>query len=119
MSRHLQGEIAEEIAIAYERLRLGSEARVKYVGDRHGLGFDIESCDSVVSKTPRYIEVKSVSEDGSVFLTERERVNLMALGRSAWLYAVDTKLRRVVKMIQDPLAHLDISKCAITYKVKI
>ncbi|MDZ4662963.1 MAG: DUF3883 domain-containing protein [Pseudomonadota bacterium] len=121
MSRINQGAAAEEIAVAHERLRLGSEnaGRLKYVGNRHGMGFDIQSCNSSADSSARFIEVKSSSENGYVFLTERERANLSALGASAWLYIVDVHLRKVIKTIQNPISLIEIDGTALTYKIKI
>lgn len=121
MSRFNQGVAAEEIAVAHERLRLGAEnvEKLKYVGDRHGMGFDIQSCNSPSDFSPRFIEVKSSSENGYIFLTERERVNLQALGMSAWLYIVDVHLRKVIRTIQNPISLIQIDGTALTYKIKI
>lgn len=121
MSRMKQGVAAEEIAAAHERLRLGTQGanKMKYVGDRHGMGFDIQSCNSSNDQSPRFIEVKSASENGYIFLTERERVNLKAFGKSAWIYLVDVQLRKVIKMIQNPVSLFEFDGKALTYKIKI
>lgn len=121
MNRKLRGDAAEEVAIAYEKLRVGPEgaSKIKYVGNRHGLGFDIQSCNSLQDLSPRFIEVKSASDNGYIFLTERERVSLQALGTAAWIYIVDVSLRKVIRSIQNPISLIDTNGTALTYKIKI
>lgn len=121
MSRHEQGQQAEKIALSFEKLRIGSNAekKIRFVGNRKSLGFDIQSTDSATDNTPRFIEVKSVTETGHVFVTERERINLSALGKNAWLYIVNVHLSQVVRLIQDPMAKLSLDGNALAYKIKI
>lgn len=121
MSRIISGRAAEQLAMTYENLRL-SKSRIlkpKYVGDRRGLGYDIESYNSENDPSPRYIEVKSSSFEGSVFFTERERINLLALGKAAWLYIVDVQKRKILKIIQDPIRFLEFNGANFLYRVKI
>lgn len=121
MSRASNGAIAEEIAIAHERLRLNMADRSvpKYVGNRRGIGFDIQSVNSDEDNAPRFIEVKSVTERGTLFLTKREILNLRALGSFAWLYLVDIRKKRVVKVIQDPVGRLSMNSMAMAYRINV
>lgn len=121
MGRADRGKAAELVAMAFERLRVGPAAAplVKYVGARKGLGYDVHSCEGGGDPSPRFIEVKSLSADGSFFLTERERANLTALGERAWLYLVDLNQKRIARIIQNPLRALGGPGKPLTYKFKI
>lgn len=121
MSKQENGQLAEKIALIFEKLRIGKAAdkTIRFVGNRRNLGFDIQSTNSEEDKTPRFIEVKSLTDSGHIFVTERERINLKALGKNAWLYVVDTKVSKVIRLIQDPIANLDLPGCALTYKIKV
>ncbi|QDK41237.1 hypothetical protein DOM21_07155 [Bacteriovorax stolpii] len=121
MSRKEQGVEAEKIAMTYEKLRLGIELKekVKYVGNRHGMGFDIQSINSDTDHGPRFIEVKSSSYGGYVFLTIRELKNLKILGTAAWIYVVDTNIGKIIRMIQNPIACISTSGTELVYKIKI
>ena len=121
MKRIKNGKDAEEIALSYERVRLSrnSTMKPKFVGDRARNGFDIESYESVTDSSPRYIEVKAWSEGKDIFVTERERANLTALGDAAWIYLVDLNLRKVVRTIQDPFTKNVRASVPLIYKIKI
>lgn len=121
MNRQERGIMAETVALSYERNRLSGkcDSIVKYVGDRRGLGFDIQSVEEPGSDTPRFIEVKSISHGGYFFLTERERLNLEALSDSAWLYLVDIEEGKVDQTIQNPLRVFSTKNTSIVYKIKI
>lgn len=115
------GKMAEEIALQYELLRLDPSVHkyVKSVSDKNNLGFDIQSVDNHIELKPRYIEVKTSNESGTFFLTERERVNLAALGDSSWIYLVNLTQHRIDRMIQDPIAFIGKLPAAVNYRVKI
>ena len=121
MKRRLSGFTAEQIALSYERCRLSNNEQMvpKYVGNRKGLGYDIESYNSSTDNSPRFIEVKSLPITGCLFFTERERINLEALGHAAWLYLVDVNSRKIARIIQDPCRVLNFTGSAMLYKLKI
>lgn len=120
MKRLENGSAAEEIVITYERLRLGPLAtKVKYLGDRPGIGFDIQSINSEQDISPRYIEVKSSTPGGVIFITKREWTNLKALGLNAWIYVVDVITRKILRIIQNPAALLENQGSELIYKIKI
>lgn len=121
MSRSIHGRTAENVALAYERLRLGAKRanQVRYVGDRRGLGYDIQSCEHKDSDLPRFIEVKALTKDRKFFLTEGERKNLSKLGDRAWLYVVDIDGSRVIRLIQNPLKAIGALSNSMIYKFKI
>lgn len=121
MTKNETGCLAEQIAWCYEKLRLhpSAHSQIKRVSHRGHLGFDIQSVEAHTNPTPRYIEVKTVSSSGRIFLTKRERANLAALGDSAWLYLVDTSRNRVERMIQNPLAAGVGEETALIYSVKV
>lgn len=89
--RTAAGQIAEEIALAAEKDRLRKERRVdladkvESVADRPGLGYDIKSFDQ--DETPRFIEVKNISNGDRFFLSEGEWQNSRKR-RNYWFYLV-------------------------------
>lgn len=121
MTKKEIGDLAEEIALSYEKIRLreGSDKRLQYVGDRHNLGFDIQSYDDNSYKKPRFIEVKSFSNTGFIFLTKQESLSLKALGDSAWIYVVDVNKRQIVRTIQNPIEKLLLENNELLYRIKI
>lgn len=121
MTRKQRGQDAEQIALIYEQERLLGQGNklVKYVGDRYGMGFDIQSVNSVNDPTPRFIEVKSCSKGrAQFFMSERERLNLTALGPTAWVYLVDVDQKRVVETIQNPMVHGQLDLRPMLHKIQ-
>ena len=109
------GRSGELIALADERGRLRDECgcpdperHVEHVALTDvGRGYDIES------RWPghgRFIEVKaSAAEGDEIFLSDREREVLAALGPRAWIYRVRVTSQgdgRVVQRLQDPIAKI-------------
>lgn len=118
MTRKQRGDLAEQVAMAYELARIGSDAGriVRFVGNRRHLGFDIQSSESASDLTPRFIEVKSLSSNHALFVTQRERDSLAVLGDRAWIYVVDVDEKRVVATIRNPLRALGSEGKPIVYK---
>ena len=89
--RTAAGQIAEEIALAAEKDRLCKARRidladkVESVADRPGLGYDIKSFDQ--DETPRFIEVKNISNGDRFFLSEGEWQNSRKR-TNYWFYLV-------------------------------
>lgn len=117
------GAEAEEIALSYERVRLGeqmSDKFVKLVSGNSSLGYDIESIDSIELIEPRYIEVKTMNSKREILISDHQVRVLKALRYTAYLYIVDLKNRRVEKIIQNPITdNFEKSSTVHTYKVKI
>ncbi len=106
------GKEAERIAEMYERARLGldrSSRFVRLVSHRTTLGYDLESRDDLTGTSKsRFIEVKAVSNEGDIIITEREREVLTSLGDRAYLYLVNLARQTVVKVIQNPFSKTQV-----------
>ena len=107
--RGAAGQIAEEIALAAERDRLSKEGRadlahkVESVADRPGLGYDIKSFDQ--DETPRFIEVKNISNGDRFFLSEGEWQNSRKR-TNYWFYLVSSADSRRPRVSCLPAARL-------------
>ncbi len=100
------GAIAEEIAMAHERNRLGKEVADKYlksVNDKPVLGYDIESVESENTLKPRFIEVKTSNSRGEVIISDHQVKVLRSLAERAFLYVVSLKSKSVERIIQNPI----------------
>lgn len=108
------GRLGELVAIAHEQRRLrdlgcsAPEMSVVHTSlSRVDAGFDIESN---WNGERRCIEVKSTTTNGDdFFISENERVKLLALGSQAWLYRVIVGpggSGEVVEILQDPIGQV-------------
>lgn len=104
------GKEAEEIAFYHEIARLGggkmAKMLVKDVSQDVTLGYDLESFDQPdIDSQPRFIEVKKIGSDGSIMISAHEISQLTLFGERAFIYMVDIRLGRVVRIIQNPFAN--------------
>ena len=117
------GAEAEEIALSYEKVRLGkkvSEKFVKLVSGKSSLGYDIESIDSLEKLDPRYIEVKTMNARREIIITDHQVRVLKALQDRAYLYIVNLRSGTVEKIIQNPISgSFEKNSTVHTYNLKI
>jgi len=121
---HASGQIAEEISLQAERIRLldcglaNLAAKVVSVADRPGLGYDIKSFEA--DGTERYIEVKNVSNGRRFFLSSGEWLNSRERG-NYWFYLVSgagTSQPKITMMKSDLLqeSHLQPTNYLVSYE---
>ena len=106
MSTFGVGRTAEEIALAYERClaAAGNERFVRLDSSNPGVGYDLEVVGTGGGTGSHFkaIEVKAWNENGHCIVSMHEIETLKKLGNLGWIYLVDVKRERVVRMIQNP-----------------